>query len=115
MLMRHKLTYVCRLCSDMDENNAGLCKFHSPRGVGSTFKLMGGINFWGTWAWCKGHLTIGVRATFFFFGGGGGGQRAYCPILRGPNLTTRHHGWRRVRKFRTFRTSRLPETAISEP
>ena len=35
--------------------------------------------------------------------GGGGGA----------NLMRRHHGWRRARKVFNFRSSRLPETAIS--
>ncbi len=34
-------------------------------------------------------------------------------ILGGPNLVRRHHGWRRVRKIFNFKSSRLPETAIS--
>ncbi len=36
-----------------------------------------------------------------------------CVLLRGPNLTRRHHGWSRARKISNFRASRLPETAIS--
>ncbi len=42
------------------------------RGVGSTFKLRGPLTSRAL-AWWKGHLTIGVRATFFFLGGGGVG------------------------------------------
>ena len=42
----------------------------------------------------NGVAGIGVRATFFW-----GGRTTYCPTLRGANLTRRHHGWRRARKF----------------
>ncbi len=34
-------------------------------------------------------------------------------ILGGPNRKRRHHGWRRARKIFNFKSSRLPETAIS--
>ena len=39
--------------------------------------------------------------TFLISGGGGA------------NLVRRHHGWRRARKIFNFKSSRLPETAIS--
>ncbi len=50
---------------------------------------------WGGELDCGTDFPIGVRATFFW----GGGQRAYCPTLRGPNLTRCHHSLRRARKF----------------
>ena len=40
--------------------------------------------------------------TFLVLGGGGGA-----------NLVRRHLGWRRARKIFNFKSSRLPETAIS--
>ncbi len=53
------------------------------------------IKFGGGELDCGTDFPMGVRATFL----GGEGQRAYCPILRGPNLTRCHHSLRRARKF----------------